>query len=270
MKHVVLLKFLFYFSHYFADLVSPLLIAAQTALLQQLHDRQNSIEQPHFDTIISALGRPIHPDDFYTLRPEKLFHITDHTDENTPRSRSASTLSLGARLDPKGTDFYARKLLFFPYLFQFFVFVYFLKETNRALELISIPLDVEFTRKLLRQSLDKTYYSSRSIIECRKMLAFYIYKQEQQLTKDFLIFTPIIENIQQNEGQSSTKKEDIPTLYYRPLSAGDPMDFSPLVNHKIDISPSTNITKEAVIEAYQALSSKKKFIIIRNKMNDRS
>ncbi|CAF5165025.1 unnamed protein product, partial [Rotaria sp. Silwood1] len=35
--------------HYFADLTSPLLIAAQTALIQQLRDKQNSIDQPHFD-----------------------------------------------------------------------------------------------------------------------------------------------------------------------------------------------------------------------------
>lgn len=99
----------FVLSHYFADLTSPLLIAAQTALLQQLRDRQNSIDQPHFNPAITALGRPIHPDDFYTLRPEKLFHITNHISENTLGSRSASTLSLGARLDPKGSDFYARK-----------------------------------------------------------------------------------------------------------------------------------------------------------------
>ena len=96
------------FSHFFADLTSPLLIAAQTALLQQLRDRQNSIDQPHFDAAIAALGRPIHPEDFYTLRPEKLFHIVDHQDGTTSRPHSASTLSLGARLDPKGTDFYAR------------------------------------------------------------------------------------------------------------------------------------------------------------------
>jgi len=103
-------------SHYFADVISPLLIAAQTALLQQLRDRQNSIVQPHFDSAILELGRPIHPDDFYTLRPEKLFHIVDHTGENTARSRSESTLSIGARLDPKGSDFYARKLLYLPYI----------------------------------------------------------------------------------------------------------------------------------------------------------
>jgi len=103
-------------SHYFADVISPLLIAAQTALLQQLRDRQNSIVQPHFDSAILALGRPIHPDDFYTLRPEKLFHIVDHTGENTARSRSESTLSIGARLDPKGSDFYARKLLYLLYI----------------------------------------------------------------------------------------------------------------------------------------------------------
>jgi hypothetical protein len=91
------------------------------------------------------------------------------------------------------------------------------------------------------------------------MLAFYIYKQEEQLTKDFLIFTPIIENIQQNERQSSTKKDNISTLYYRPLTAGESMEFSPLINNnKIDTSPSTQITKESVIEAYQTLSSKKK------------
>jgi hypothetical protein len=98
-----------FFSHYFADLTSPLLIAAQTALLQQLRDRQNSIDQAHFDAAITTLGRPIHPDDFYTLRPEKLFQITIYTRGDTARTRSASTLSLGARLDPKGSDFYARK-----------------------------------------------------------------------------------------------------------------------------------------------------------------
>jgi hypothetical protein len=36
------------------------------------------------------------------------------------------------------------------------------------------------------------------------------------------------------------------------------MDFSPLINNnKIDTSPSTNITKESVIEAYETLSSKR-------------
>jgi hypothetical protein len=90
------------------------------------------------------------------------------------------------------------------------------------------------------------------------MLAFYIYKQEQQLVKDFLIFTPIIEDIpQQGQQQSPTKKENSSTLHYRPLTAGEPMEFSPFVNNKIDVSPSTHITKEAVIEAYQTLSSKK-------------
>ncbi len=99
-----------------------MLIAAQTALLQQLRDRQNSIDQPHFDAAISALGRPIHPDDFFTLRPEKLFHITDNTGGNTSRPHSASTLSLGARLDPKGSDFYARKFFFLLDRFLFFHF----------------------------------------------------------------------------------------------------------------------------------------------------
>ena len=114
------------------------------------------------------------------------------------------------------------------------------------------------TRKLLRQALDKTYYSSRSIIECRKMLAFYIYKQEQELAKDFLIFTPIIEDIPQHQGQTENKKDNISTLHYRPLTAGESMEYSPFVNNKIDTSPSTEITKEAVIDAYQILSSKNK------------
>ena len=105
----IALKFNALSSHYFADLTSPFLIAAQTALLQQLRDRQSSIDQPHFDAAIAALGRPIHPDDFYTLRPEKLFHIARSSGETSARTHSASTLSLGARLDPKGTDFYARK-----------------------------------------------------------------------------------------------------------------------------------------------------------------
>lgn len=68
--------------------------------------------QPHFDRAVVTLGRPIHPDDFYSLRSEKIFQIKDHTDEHADRIRSASTLSLGARLDPKGSDFYARKLSF--------------------------------------------------------------------------------------------------------------------------------------------------------------
>lgn len=101
-----------FFSHYFADLVSPLLIAAQTALLQQLRDRQQSVEQVHFDAAIKNLGRPIHPDDFYILRPDKLFQISSHSDEDTGRSRPASALSLGARLDPRGSDYYARMSLF--------------------------------------------------------------------------------------------------------------------------------------------------------------
>lgn len=123
----------------------------------------------------------------------------------------------------------------------------FILESNRAMELISIPLDVEFTRKLLRQALDKTYYSSRSIMECRKMFAFYLYKQEEDLAKDFLTFMPLLEEVPQ-------PKEPVSTLQYRPLTAGDPMDFSPMVNNKIDTSPSTDVTKEAVIEAYRTLS----------------
>ncbi|CAF0806977.1 unnamed protein product [Adineta steineri] len=223
----IAMKFNALSDHYFADIVSPLLISAQTALLQQLRDRQNTIDQPHFDAAIAALGRPIHPDDFYTLRPEKLYQISDSMYEN-----STANLSLGDRLDPKGFDFYA--------------------QTNHALELISIPLDVEFSRKLLRQGLDKTYFSSRSIIECRKMLAFYIYKQQQQLAKDFLIFTPIIDNI----GRHGSGKTDqtVSTFHYRPLTPGEPLEFSPLVNNKNDTSPSTKITKESVIDAYQTLS----------------
>jgi hypothetical protein len=85
------------------------LITAQTALVEQLRDRHRPIEQHHFDAAIAALGRPIHPDDFYTLRPEKLFDIARHGNNDTERVNTASTLSLGARLDPKGTDFYARK-----------------------------------------------------------------------------------------------------------------------------------------------------------------
>ncbi|CAF2036857.1 unnamed protein product [Rotaria magnacalcarata] len=230
----IAIKFNALSDHVFADLTSPLLIAAQTALIQQVRDRQNSIDQPHFDAAVTALGRPIHPEDFYTLRPEKLFKIANRKDENRGRIHSASTLSLGARLDPKGTDYYA--------------------QANRALELISIPLDVEFTRKLLRQALDKTYYSSRSISECRKMLAFYIYKQEQQLAKDFLTFIPLITNIQEHDEELPAKKEPTSTLHYRPLTAGEPMDFSPLVNNKIDTSPSAQIKNEAVIEAYETIS----------------
>jgi len=127
---------------------------------------------------------------------------------------------------------------------------------------------VEFSQKLLRQGLDKTYFSSRSIIECRKMLAFYIYKQEQYLAKDFLIFTPIIENISQQEGQLSTKKDAVPTFQYRPLTPAEPLEFSPLVNNKNDTSPSTKITKESVMEAYETLSSKRKPVIVIDKMRD--
>jgi hypothetical protein len=119
-----------YFSHYFADLTSPLLIAAQTALLQQLRDRKSSTDQPHFDAAISALGRPIHPEDFYTLRPEKLFHIIDLNNENASRPQSASTLSIGARLDPKGTDFYARKQSLFFFLHVFYFVRFFLRSKS--------------------------------------------------------------------------------------------------------------------------------------------
>ena len=109
----IAIKFNALTSHYFADLTSPFLIASQTALLQQLRDRQSSMEQPHFDHAIATLGRPIHPDDFFTLRPEKLYHIVrQNSGETSARPHSASTLSLGARLDPKGTDFYARSYLF--------------------------------------------------------------------------------------------------------------------------------------------------------------
>ena len=192
------------------------------------------------------------------LRPERLFKVTNRNGENAARGRSASTLSLGVRLDLKGSDFYARRL-FLIFIFYLFLFS-FVQETNRALELISIPLDVEFSRKLLRKALDKTYYSSRSIIECRKMLAFYIYKQQQELAKDFLIFTPITGRAEQHEHQLLSKKEPTSTLRYRPLTAGEPMDFSPLLNNKIDTSPSAQITKQSVIEAYQTLSSERKLV----------
>lgn len=102
----------FIFSHYFADLTSPLLIAAQTALIQQVRDRQSSLSQPHFDAAVATLGRPIHPDDFYTVRPDKLFSLTTRKGETAVRIRSASSLGVSARLDPKGTDYYARKLNF--------------------------------------------------------------------------------------------------------------------------------------------------------------
>ena len=229
-----------------------MLIAAQTALLQQLRDRQQSIEQAHFDSAIKQLGRPIHPDDFYTLRPDKLFQIASHSDDTTDRrSRPASALSLGARLDPRGSDYYAR-MFFLKFLFHLMKNKILL-ESNHALELISIPLDVEFSRKLLRQALDRTYYSSRAILECRKMLAFYTHKQEQFLAKDFLIFAPIAEGIQE---QSPRKKDHPSTLHYRPMTAGEPMDFSPLTNDNcVDTILSTNIKREAVIEAYQSLSS---------------
>jgi hypothetical protein len=99
------------------------------------------------------------------------------------------------------------------------------------------------------------------------LLAFYIYKQEQQLAKDFLIFTSIIEDPHQNEEQLLEKKEAVSTLYYRPLTAGEPMDFSPMTNNKIDTSPTTEVSKESVIEAYQTLSSEKSLDISRNQMN---
>ena len=104
------LVFVCFSSHFFADMISPMLIAAQTALLGQLRERQGTTDQAHFQPAITALGRPIHPDDFFTLRPEKLYHIRRRIDEDLSRVHSASTLSLGARLDPRGTDFYARKL----------------------------------------------------------------------------------------------------------------------------------------------------------------
>lgn len=126
------MKICFTFSHYFADLVSPLLIAAQTALIKQLRDRQQSIQQPHFDAAVATLGRPIHPDDFYTLRPEKLFKVTHHSGDTSERVRSASTLSLGARLDPKGSDFYARmSSLVFLCIFCFYFYFYLKKQIVR-------------------------------------------------------------------------------------------------------------------------------------------
>lgn len=142
-------------------------------------------------------------------------------------------------------------------MFEFYIVLFF-SETNRALELISIPLDVEFTRKLLRQALDKMYYSSRSIMQCRKMLAFYIHKQEEQFAKDFLVFTPIIENLSPNEPHSPKKKEKASTLHYRPLTAGEAMEYSPFAENQIDTSPSANITQQSVIEAYETISSKTK------------
>ena len=127
-------------------------------------------------------------------------------------------------------------------------------EANRAMELISIPLDVEFSGKLLRQALDKTFYSSRSIMECRKMMAFYIYKQEQQLATDFLLFTPPAEDLLVGEAKLPTLKDTITTLVHRPLTAGASMEFSPTNQDRIETSPSTQVTKESVIEAYHTLS----------------
>lgn len=86
-----------------------MIIAAQMALLEQVRERQGSTDQPHFVPAVTELGRSIHPDDLFTLRPEKLYYIPRRSDENASRAHSASTISLGARLDPKGTDFYARK-----------------------------------------------------------------------------------------------------------------------------------------------------------------
>ena len=128
-------------------------------------------------------------------------------------------------------------------------------ETNRAMELISVPLDVEFSGKLLRKALDKTFYSSRSIMECRKLLAFYVYKQEQQLATDFLIFTPLAEDLQVGEEKLPILKDTISTLVHRPLTAGASVEFSPTNQDRIETSPSTQVTKESVIEAYQILSS---------------
>ena len=235
----IAMKFNALTSHHFADLASPFLIAAQTSLLEQLRDRQSSVDQPHFERAIAALGRPLHPEDFFTLRPEKLYYIHRETEETATRPHSASTMSLGARLDPKGTDYYARKYHRMTDLLHLLCF----SETNRAMELISIPLDVECSRKLLRQALDKTYYSSRSILECRKMFAFYLFKQEQDLAKDFLTFMlPLEEEVPQ-------PKEPVSTLQYRPLTAGEPMLYKTL-----EIPPSTDVTKESVIEAYRTLS----------------
>jgi hypothetical protein len=129
------------------------------------------------------------------------------------------------------------------------------QETNRARDLISIPLDIECTRKLLRQALDKTYHSSRSIIECRKMLAFYIYKQEQQSGKDLLVFTPIMDDVERHAEQRLENNEPMSTLHYRPLTAGEPMDFSPTINNRIDTSPTSQVTIDSIIDAYQALAS---------------
>ena len=90
------------------------------------------------------------------------------------------------------------------------------------------------------------------------MLAFYIYKQEQHLAKDFLIFTPIVDELPVDVDKAPAKKEAVSTLYYRPLTAGEAMDFSPMVNNKIDTSPSAQVTRESVIEAYQTLSSERR------------
>ncbi|CAF1458902.1 unnamed protein product, partial [Didymodactylos carnosus] len=206
--------------HYFADLVSPLLIAAQNCLIQRVREHQGTIEQSHFESAIKTLGRPIHPEDFYSLRPEKLFQFALHAD-------SASSISIGARLDPKGHNFY--------------------EHNNRALELISVPLDVEFSRKLLRIALDKTYFSSRSMIECRKLLTFYVYTQ--QLPKDFLTFLSISSaTFRQNDQQQEQQQQ---TIEYRPLTAGGVLDFSP---DSITTSPTTSVTKEMLIDVYEKLA----------------
>ena len=76
------------------------------------------------------------------------------------------------------------------------------------------------------------------------MFAFYIFKQEQELTKDFLIFTPITENASQREKEISGKKEATSTYQYRPLTPGESLEFSPLESNKIETPPSTRITKE--------------------------
>jgi hypothetical protein len=172
-----------------------------------------STAQPHFDATVLELGRPIHPDDFYILRPDKLFRL--------------QRIHVGADRS----------------------------ENNRAWDLISIPLDVEFTRKLLRHALEKTYHSSRAIVECRKMLAFYLFKEQNEVTHDLLTFLPISTDMTMENSEIVKEKEAKVTMKFRPLTAGESMDFWSTSDNKIEVNAFAHVTRDSIISAYQALAS---------------
>ncbi|KAI0218021.1 hypothetical protein LSAT2_030236 [Lamellibrachia satsuma] len=130
----------------YAELVLPVMIYTQRKLIERIAEHDGCPPpQPHFSAAMETLGgRPITPHQYINLQLK--MHLL---------KEDMSVIDvLGMQIDPEGHDLY--------------------QGAKSALKQCCVPLDVNYSLRLLREALGDSQYTARALNHSRQLLSLYL------------------------------------------------------------------------------------------------